>query len=206
LKISENFRGDENFQPDVPAGELGVATELRNLAKLPPRPTPRDLAMVEGWVKLGTPARIKTAIAVIMGRGDTAPQSLAYFDKGVREALAVPVPRSTPQAAPSPPRSAESVADQAIRALIGPANTAWNNDRTCPFPPNLEGYKAACDGGEREGLARRWLAQFTAWDQAGRDRDLKPPDFSQLTSAPTMFGRDLIEAELAAAKRSRAPP
>ena len=92
---------------------------------------------------------------------------------------------SAPEATVSP-APALSEEDRAVHERVKAPSDAWLADRSCPYPPSIESFKAACDGG-KEPIARRWLDLWNAWDEAGRPGAWKPPDFTILRLSSATF-------------------
>lgn len=178
-----------------------LTEELVALAGLNRAPNADDLSIVETWLEAGETRDTLTAgIEIKMGqRKGKPPTMLRYFDGFLTErrdarrrrpaSTVIALPQS---AAPAPP---VSDADRALRDLLKPSADAWIKDRSCPFAPTLESFKAAGTTEKGKALAYRWLELWSVWDRHGRPADLKPPDFTLMVHDPDRFETALLEIE-----------
>ncbi|MGD0109219.1 MAG: hypothetical protein ABSC06_35055 [Rhodopila sp.] len=174
-----------------------LTAELVALAGITRAANAEELGQVETWLADAfSPETMRGVIEVKRRRANyRPPTSLVWFD-GAMWDTRKPNGRGPPASQPSPPPPAAiSEADQAIKQLVKPFNDAWLQDRSCPFPPGLESFKAACAAEETRALAYQWLETWKAWNGRNRVRDLKPPDFTLLAKNPDCFEADLLAIE-----------
>ena len=164
----------------------GLAHEMKGLIKPGRVPNAGEIGRVQGWLEAGDSAAAIRAVIEGLLKGGAQPATLHYFDEAVREARKA---RQQPRAAVASAGPQVSEADQALKALLKPANDAWLKDRSCPFPPNPKDFEAAGEGGDR------WLTFWHAWDQAGRPDRLKPPEFTALTQQRAIYDARMLEIE-----------
>ena len=175
---------------------VALAAELAALARLDRAPNARELGQVQGWLDAGLAAEtMRAVIANRMSRGKgVKPESLVYFDKGMREALKAGSPPRSAVAASSPAVPL-SDAEKVLRDLLRASRDAWLKDRSCPFPPDPNSFSAAFASEQTELLAYYWLEVWDSWDKTGRRSDLKPPDFTLLARDPAGFEKRLRELD-----------
>jgi hypothetical protein len=197
--------GETPILPDSESGNIipqrsplaDLTAELVVLAGLGRAANADDLGAVQAWAKAGdTPDEMGDGIKIKRGQiNGKAIRSLAYFDgfmedarkKRNGEAVVASAPAATDTPAAALPASATPLSpeDQAIRDRLRAVKHA--------YPPPLAAFKYP----EKAAQARRWLDVGEAWVQAGRRADLKPPDFTLASLAPSQFEEDLLAIELA---------
>ena len=182
---SESSEVAQNPGKALPASS-GLAHEMKALIKPGRVPNASEIGRVQGWLEVGDSAAAIRAVIEGVLKGGAQPVTLHYFDEAVREARKA---RQQPPAAVASAGPQVSEADQALKALLKPANDAWLKDRSCPFPPNPKDFEAAGEGGDR------WLTFWHAWDQAGRPDRLKPPEFTALTQQRAIYDARMLEIE-----------
>jgi hypothetical protein len=186
---------------------VDLATGLMVLANFDRLPNGGEIGCVGGWRQLGASNKLDAATSievtqsVIKNRTRRCsegslpkPETLHYFDKEVRKALLARSHGGTSlltAAAPAP----LSDADKTLRDLLRPSQDAWRKDRSCPFAPTLETFRAACLTEKGKTLAYRWLELWAVWDRSNRPSDLKPPDFTLIVQDPERFETALLEIE-----------
>jgi hypothetical protein len=180
-----------------PVAEL--TAELAILAGLSRAPNAEDLGWVEAWTEQGFSADTMRGVIEIK-RGQLNGKrvtGLRYFDGPMQDSRKAKGRLATaPVATPdSPAPAAVSDADKALQDLLRPSQDAWRKDRSCPFAPILDTFKAAILTEKGKTLAYRWLELWAVWDRSNRPRDLKPPDFSLIVQNPDRFETALLEIE-----------
>lgn len=192
---TNNPGNDSTNNPGTPTADtpwVPLAADLLVLAGRSGHPSAAELNAVRGWLVAGVaPAVIRDAVRDIMGRKrhPIAPV-LTYFDVRVRELAASPAswPAAAPPSAPATPPSPEDLAlQERDRRLM----TFWNDDRSCPLP---RAFQAACSAGLEE-AAHRWLAAWTAYQDASKPRDGRPPEWAEYVAAPAAHEAAMLEAE-----------
>jgi hypothetical protein len=180
-----------------PLAEL--TADLMKLAGIDRPANPDDLGCVMAWTAEGfSPDAMRAVIETKRGQMNGKPTStLKYFDGPMRQTREVARPSTghTSAPAPTPAPSPVPEADRVLQELLAPSNDAWLKDRSCPYPPSLNTFKAACADEKTERLAYRWLDLSDLWAKSGRGAATKPPDFTLLSVNPTAFEIDMLEIE-----------